>query len=125
VVSCCWLNFRCDCILQSFPISECALVLSVIDRLVYDAEVMQAATEYADQNDEPMNVTMEKVERYAKEIIPSFNAKVYFQFGNWLCKKILQLLYRVRVGYAAEDKLVMCKWQYMEVWCKLYFQKVV
>lgn len=77
----------------------------LIDRLVYDAEVMQAATEYADQNDEPMNVTMEKVERYAKEIIPSFNAKVYFQFGNWLCKKILQLLYRVRVGYAAEDKL--------------------
>jgi len=77
----------------------------LIDRLVYDVEVMQAATEYSDEHGEPMNVTMEKVERYAKEIIPSFNAKVYFQFGNWICKKILQILYRVRVGYAAEDKL--------------------
>jgi len=77
----------------------------LVERLMYDGDVMQAARAYSDEHAEPMDVTMEKVERYAKEIIPSFNAKVYFQFGNWLCKKILQLLYRVRVGYAAEEKL--------------------
>ncbi|MBT8142028.1 MAG: 1-acyl-sn-glycerol-3-phosphate acyltransferase, partial [Gammaproteobacteria bacterium] len=77
----------------------------LIERLVYDTDVMQAATLHSQSSGEPMSVTMEKVERYAKEIVPTFNAKVYFQFGNWICKKILQLLYRVRLGYSAEEKL--------------------
>ena len=77
----------------------------LIERLVYDADVMRAASKYSEENGVPMSVSMEKIERYAKEIIPKFNAKVYFQFGNWICKKILQLLYRVRLGYSAEDKL--------------------
>lgn len=77
----------------------------LIDRLVYDPYVMQAAKEHNEISGEPMDVTMEKVERYAKEVVPAFNAKVYFQFANWLSKKILQLLYRVRLGYSAEEKL--------------------
>jgi len=77
----------------------------LIERLMYDPNVMQAATLHSQETGEPMSVSMEKVERYAKEIIPKFNAKVYFQFGNWICKKILQLLYRVRLGYSAEEKL--------------------
>ena len=70
----------------------------LIERLMYDPNVMNAAKLHSKESGEPMSVSMEKVERYAKEIVPSFNAKVYFQFGNWLCKKILQLLYRVRLG---------------------------
>ncbi len=77
----------------------------LIERLMYDPDVMQAATLYSQETGEPMRVSMEKVERYAKEIIPKFNAKIYFQFGNWICKKILQLLYRVRLGYSVEDKI--------------------
>ena len=77
----------------------------LIERLMYDPGVMQAATLHSQETGEPMSVSMEKVERYAKEIIPKFNAKIYFQFGNWICKKILQLLYRVRLGYSAEEKL--------------------
>lgn len=77
----------------------------LIDRLTYDPVVMQAANEYSAEHGEPMDVSMEKVERYAKEIVPAFNAKVYFQFANWLSKKIVQLLYRVRLGYSAEDKI--------------------
>jgi len=77
----------------------------LIDRLVYDPEVFATAREYSETQGEPMDVTMEKVERYAKEVIPAFNAKMYFQFGNWLSKKIVQILYRVRMGYSAEDKL--------------------
>jgi len=77
----------------------------LLERLMYDPEVMQAATLHSQETGEPMSVSMEKVERYAKEIVPKFNAKIYFQFGNWICKKILQLLYRVRLGYSAEEKL--------------------
>ena len=77
----------------------------LIDRLVYDPKVLEAASAHSEDTGEPMDVTMEKVERYAREVIPSFNAKVYFQFGDWLCRKIIQMLYRVRLGYSAEDKL--------------------
>lgn len=77
----------------------------LIERLVYDKDVMRAAKLHSQNNGVPMSVSMEKVDRYAKEIIPKFNAKIYFHFGNWICKKILQLLYRVRLGYSAEEKL--------------------
>ena len=48
---------------------------------------------------------MEKAERYASEIVPAFNAYLYFRLGSWLSKSIAQLLYRVRLGYADEKSL--------------------
>jgi glycerol-3-phosphate O-acyltransferase len=48
---------------------------------------------------------MEKVKRYANEIVPSFNAYVYFRLGNWLSRSLLRVLYRVRVGSIDEEGL--------------------
>ena len=44
------------------------------DNLIYDAEVLHAAEEYARQSGVPNEVAMEKVRRYASEIVPSFSA---------------------------------------------------
>jgi glycerol-3-phosphate O-acyltransferase len=43
------------------------------------------------------------VKRYANEIVPSFNAYIYFRLGNWLSRSLLRVLYRVRVGSIDEE----------------------
>ena len=42
---------------------------------------------------------------FAKEIVPSFNAYIYFRIGYWVAKKLARLLYRVRVGLADNEAL--------------------
>ena len=42
---------------------------------------------------------MARIEVYAREIVPSFNAYVYFRIGYWLAKNCAKFLYRVRIGY--------------------------
>ncbi|MFC2161427.1 1-acyl-sn-glycerol-3-phosphate acyltransferase [Acidobacteriota bacterium] len=48
---------------------------------------------------------MERVRDYAREIVPSFNAYLYFKVGNLLSKIIVRLLYRIRVGFSDEEQL--------------------
>jgi len=52
----------------------------------------------------PLEVVQKKVVTYAREIVPSFNAYLYFRIGYWLAKKIARLLYRVRVGLIEDDQ---------------------
>jgi glycerol-3-phosphate O-acyltransferase len=72
----------------------------LIDRLVYDSHVVEAANEHARANHLPRDVVMAEVRRYAREIVPAFNAYVYFRIGYALARALAQLLYRVRLGYA-------------------------
>ena len=61
---------------------------------------MQAAAEqYAAQNKVAAAGSAGAVERYAREIVPAFNAYLYFRIGYWIGRKIAQGLYRVRLGY--------------------------
>lgn len=78
---------------------------SLIDRLVFDEKVQQAATGFAQANKMPREVAHAIVERYAREIVPAFNAYFYFRIGAWLSKKVSRLLYRVRIGYSDEAGL--------------------
>jgi glycerol-3-phosphate O-acyltransferase len=59
---------------------------------------MEAVQAYAHAHRMPLEVVQKKVMRYAREIVPSFNAYLYFRIGYWVAKKIARLLYRVRVG---------------------------
>ena len=47
----------------------------------------------------PRDVVAQRVDRYAREIVPAFNAYLYFRVGYWLAKALAKLLYRVRLGY--------------------------
>jgi glycerol-3-phosphate O-acyltransferase len=75
------------------------------DRLVFDPEVLHAADEYAREAGVPREVAMEKVKRYAHEIVPSFSAYAYFRVGTRIARSISQMLYRVRIGYRNDDAL--------------------
>ncbi|MDX1502635.1 MAG: 1-acyl-sn-glycerol-3-phosphate acyltransferase [Thermoanaerobaculia bacterium] len=77
----------------------------LIDRLVYDPEVVRKVEETAAAEGVPRQVLVERVERYANEIVPSFNAYIYFRFGYWLSRRIARALYRVRLGARDEDAL--------------------
>jgi glycerol-3-phosphate O-acyltransferase len=72
----------------------------LIDRLVYDPQVIEAANEHARANALPRDVVMAEIRRYAREIVPAFNAYVYFRLGYGLARALARLLYRVRLGYA-------------------------
>jgi len=50
-------------------------------------------------------VVQAKVLRYAREIVPAFNAYAYFRFGYWLARRVARFLYRVRAGFADESRL--------------------
>ena len=75
----------------------------LIDRLSYDPKVIEAIKSHAAENHLPLEMVQKKAIRYAKEIIPSFNAYFYFRTGYWIAKRIARLLYRVRVGLVPDD----------------------
>ncbi len=74
----------------------------LLDRLLYDPAVVQAIDAYAREEGMPREVAVAKVERYAHEIVPSFNAYAYFRIGYWIARGAARLLYRVRLGSSDE-----------------------
>jgi glycerol-3-phosphate O-acyltransferase len=78
---------------------------ALIDRLVYDDKVQAAVRAYAAEHAVPREVAVDRVSRYAREIVPAFNAYFYFRIGYWFAKHICRALYRVRVGYTDDAGL--------------------
>ncbi len=77
----------------------------LLDRLCCDVKVAEAIEQEAKQTGTPRRVIMERVQGYAHEIVPAFNAYLYFRFGYWMARKIAVNLYRVRIGYSNEKSL--------------------
>jgi len=78
---------------------------ALIDQLVFDEKVIDAIKEYADEHKMPHAIAQQKAHKYASEIIPAFNAYIYFRIGYWLAKKLARLVYRVRVGFYDNNKI--------------------
>ncbi|HEU4531829.1 MAG TPA: 1-acyl-sn-glycerol-3-phosphate acyltransferase [Steroidobacteraceae bacterium] len=77
----------------------------LIDRLVYDPKVMQEAAKTAEAEGIPREVALARVESYAREIVPAFNAYLYFRIGSGIGKALVSMFYRVRLGHADESAL--------------------
>jgi len=77
----------------------------LIDRLVHDRAVQAAAAQYAVENNMPGAVATETVRRYAREIVPAFNAYFYFRVGYSLARRLSRAFYRVRMGHADDEGL--------------------
>lgn len=96
------INTRLDIEIRPFQLTRRQ---ALIDQLVFDEKVNEAVLEYAAEHDMPREVVQAKVRHYAREIVPAFNAYIYFRFGYWTAKRIARLVYRVRVGFFDEDRL--------------------
>lgn len=77
----------------------------LIDKLVFDPEVLALIDRLAEETNVPREALQLDVKRYAREIVPSFNAYVYYQLGYWLAKRISRFLYRIRVS-AVDQKVL-------------------
>jgi glycerol-3-phosphate O-acyltransferase len=78
---------------------------ALIDRLMSDPRVLGAAQAHAATTGAPLTDVMRQVHRDAREIVPAFNAYVYFRVGYWMAKTFARLVYRVRLGYTDADSL--------------------
>ena len=77
----------------------------LIDRLVNDPAVITAIQQEANHRAESREKVQKEVLAYAKEIVPAFNAYLYFRIGYWAAKKIARLLYRVHIGLVDSARL--------------------
>lgn len=77
----------------------------LIGRLMSDPKVLDAVEEYCQKHGISTEAGLKKAEHYAKEIVPSFHAYIYFRIGYRISKSVARLLYRVRIGYADEKNL--------------------
>ena len=96
------VNQRLDLQIPAFKLTRRRIL---IDQLTYDPQVLEAVEQYCHEHQVPSQVAMEKVGRYAREIVPAFNAYLYFSLGSWLARSVVRLLYRVRMGYTDEEGL--------------------
>ena len=96
------INNRLDIEIRPFQVTRRQ---ALIEQLVFDEKVIDAAKVYADERNMPIAVAQQKARKYAKEIIPAFNAYVYFRVGYWLAKKLARLVYRIRVGFFDDEKI--------------------
>ena len=96
------LNTRLKLRLPPFKLTRRQIL---IDRLTWDPQVLEAAEAQADAAGVPREAVMAEVRRFAREIVPAFNAYLYFRVGYWLAKRVARALYRVRLGYADEAAL--------------------
>ncbi len=96
------VNSRLALALPSFKLTKREVL---IDRLVYHPEILQEVELLAQKENIPRDVAMLQIRDYAREIVPAFNAWLYFKWAYWLARRIVHILYRVRLGFADDAAL--------------------
>ncbi|RFP88868.1 glycerol-3-phosphate acyltransferase [Rhodobacteraceae bacterium 63075] len=96
------LNERLERPIQPFKLARRH---DMIQRLIYDGAVWEAIVDHARKEAVPENVAFERAKRYAREIVPSFSATLYYGFAIRLARFLSRSLYRVRMGHHAHDML--------------------
>jgi len=71
-----------------------------IDRLLEDDEIKAAIAESAERRNLDLLSVREEAKCVLDEIVPSFNALLYFRIGYWVARSVLRFLYWVQVGYS-------------------------
>lgn len=77
----------------------------MIQRLIYDAKVVEAVAEHAREYGLPEDVAFQQATKYAREIVPSFSATAYFGFAIRAARLLSRAFYRVRLGYFDEESI--------------------
>ncbi len=77
----------------------------LIDRLCYDPRVISMVETLAIEKSIPRDALMHDVRVYAREIVPAFNAIMYFKMAYWVARRLVHAFYRVRLGFADDTAL--------------------
>lgn len=96
------LNERLDRPIQPFKLLRRQ---DMIQRVIYDADVVREVNAYADSQGVREDVAFEKASDYAREIVPSFSATAYFGIAIKVSRAVARWLFDVRVNYLDEEAL--------------------
>jgi len=96
------LNARLRLRIHPFKMTRRAVL---VDRLSYDPRILEVVEAHMRETGAPREAVMRRVRRYAKEIVPSFNAYAYFRIGYSIARAAARALYRVRIGFADDAGL--------------------
>lgn len=96
------LNQRLERPIEPFKLTR---RYDMIQRLIHDPQVAQAAADHAAAEGIPENVAFEQARRYAREIVPGFSAFAYFSFAIRAARFLSNAVYRVRLGHQDEEAL--------------------
>jgi glycerol-3-phosphate O-acyltransferase len=91
------INARLQIDIPSFKVTRRQVL---IDRLFHDPAVQAAVDTCCRERQIARSEAMRAVDRYAREIVPSFNAFIYFRLGYAVARALAQSMYRVRLGFA-------------------------
>ncbi|QMU58252.1 MAG: glycerol-3-phosphate acyltransferase [Boseongicola sp.] len=96
------LNKRLDRPIQPFKLLRRQ---DMIQRVIYDPDVVRAVGSYAEHEGVREDVAFEKAQDYAREIVPSFSATVYFGVAIRLARWLANKLFNVRLHYVDEQAI--------------------
>lgn len=96
------VNTRLALRLPSFKLTRRTVL---VDRLSFHPRVIELVDQLSEAEDVPREALMRKVNIYAREIVPAFNALVYFKGAYWLARHLVHAFYRVRLGFADDEAL--------------------
>jgi glycerol-3-phosphate O-acyltransferase len=88
------LNTRLERPIQPFKLAR---RFDMIQRLIYDPEVSQAIADHAAAEGIPENVAFQRARAYAREIVPSFSASLYFGVAIRAARWLSTALYNVHL----------------------------
>ncbi|HSB64247.1 MAG TPA: 1-acyl-sn-glycerol-3-phosphate acyltransferase [Thermoanaerobaculia bacterium] len=77
----------------------------LVDQLRFDPRVLEAAEAFARESGLSREEVQKRIEKDAREIVPAFNAWVYFRAGYAIARALARSLYRVRLGTADDAGL--------------------
>lgn len=77
----------------------------LVDQLRFDPKVLEAAEAFAKESGLSREEVQKRIEKDAREIVPAFNAWVYFRAGYAIARALARSLYRVRLGTADDAGL--------------------
>ncbi len=96
------LNKRLERPIQPFKLARRP---DTVLRLVYDPQIMEAATRHAHRSGIREDVAFEEVRRYAREIVPGFSAAAYFGFATRAARWFATRLFTVRLIHRDDGAL--------------------
>ena len=76
----------------------------LVERLMRDRAVLEAVEEHSREEGVPQVVAAVRAERYARDIVRTFNAYLYFGVGIPLARLLGGALYELRVGGAEGER---------------------
>ena len=77
----------------------------LIDQLIFDQDVLAMLEKTSREQDIPRQVLQQRVRAFAREIVPAFNAYIYYRVFYWLAKSVSRFVYRIRVGASHPERL--------------------